>query len=262
MSFTCPNCRTRNPAGSTKCRACGTEPERVRQPEPEPFPPGGEPGKGPGDPENRGDSRLETIEGCVTHVEARDERPPRSKFYYLSAFLAFFLGLSVARGSFNWFIFLILESFPLLLILVIALAFLGAVGMFVSIVMMPLGAVVNGLISWLLRGKSPRDAWPLYRGSLQDEQDDELGFVIRGPLSGNLFAGNRVVLEGRWKQGTFEARGGWNMTTDSRIRSEYMDSWKIVFTAVAIVTFLRGPVRVLGDSYFLIDRFLNLIVNI
>jgi len=93
----------------------------------------------------------------------------------------------------------------------------------------------------VLRRMSRIDSFPVYRGMVEDNNGREYTFMLRGPLDlGNLMIGHHVRLSGEWRQGTFIARQGSDLTTETAIISGYRNPWRIIFFIVLCLEVMLG----------------------
>ena len=176
-------------------------------------------------------SNQNTLAGRISHVERHDERLradvykvmasiligilvliPYGTLFLISGMLSFvfaFLGFSSLSQLFNPIIWTT-SSFELLEVLV-------------------------------LRRISRIDSFPIYRGMVEDNNGREYAFMLRGPLDlGNLVMGHHVRLLGEWRQGTFIARQGSDLTTETAIISGYRNPWRIIFFIVLCLEVMLG----------------------
>ena len=172
-----------------------------------------------------------TLDGRISHVERQDERP-RTDVYKVMA--------SILIGI------LVLIPYVMLFLISGMLSFVFAFIGFSS-----LSQLFNPII-WttssfellevlVLRRISRSDSLPVYRGMVEDNNGREYAFMLRGPLDlGNLVMGHHVRLLGEWRQGTFIARQGSDLTTETAIVSGYRNPWRIIFFVVLGLEVMLG----------------------
>jgi hypothetical protein len=168
-------------------------------------------------PNNQGRNILQ---GRISHIEQRDERPPTNIFrifswiliwlYILVPFCVLFVGSWIISLSFAIIGFQTLSQFFNPLIWTLALAEL-------------LEVVV-------LRRLRSDDKIPVMRGMIVDSENQEHFFIMYGPLQrGHIIEGQNIRLTGRWDRGSFIAREGLDLTTRAEIRTSYRNRWQGIF---------------------------------
>jgi len=166
------------------------------------------------------------LSGRISHLERHDEAPSLNVYGIVSRFL---IG------------FLILIPYAVLFIgtgiLSLAFAIIGFAA---------LSQLFNPII-WttslfelielaILRRIRMTNTVPIYRGLVADTQGQEHSFRLRGPLRlGNLIVGHHVTLDGRWREGTFLGRSGFDHTASTSIASDFRNPWRVIFWIMACI---------------------------
>lgn len=182
-------------------------------------------------PEQQDRTRGAVLEGRISDLERQNERPPANILKGFSVFLLILLFI-LPYGTF----------FLLAGIISFIFAFLG-----ISSIAQLFNPLVwtNTLLELLevivLRRLGGTNTVPIYRGIVEDTNDQEHVFMIRGPLiAGSLVRGHHVRFEGRTRNGTFYIREGEDQTLNARIRSGYRNPWRVIFVILIIVYLILG----------------------
>lgn len=171
------------------------------------------------------------LEGRITHVDIRDERPLRDIFRFLSKMMIGIL-----------FLIPFLCLFLITSCLSLSFAILG---------FRDLSQFFNPLI-WstsifelleviVLRRLHGTDTIPIYRGMIEDNNSQEAAFFFRGPIRmGNFITGHNVRLSGHSARGTFFVSNGLDLTSNSEIVSDYRNPWRVIFFIMITVYIFIG----------------------
>ncbi len=179
----------------------------------------------------RSQSNQNTLDGRISHVERHDERP-RTDVYKVMASILIGILVLIPYGT----LFLISGMLSFVFAL---LGFSSLSQLFNPIIWTT--SCFELLEVLVLRRMSRIDSFPIYRGMVEDNNGREYVFMLRGPLDlGNLVMGHHVRLLGEWRQGTFIARQGSDLTTETAIISGYRNPWRIIFFIVLCLEVMLG----------------------
>lgn len=177
------------------------------------------------------ESAQNILDGRISHLERYDETVPNDFYRVMSRIL---IGLLILAPYVALFVVSGIISF--------AFGFLGFSSLSQMFNPIIWSTTVFELLEVLaLRRIRGTDTVPIYRGMVENNNSREYAFMLRGPLDlGNLVMGHHVRLLGEWKQGTFIARQGSDLTTETAIVSGYRNPWRIIFFVVLCLEVMLG----------------------
>ena len=171
------------------------------------------------------------LEGRISHIERNDERPPMDMFRFLSKLLIGivcfipFIGLFLISGGFSL-------TFAII-------GFRSLSQLFNPVVWST--SIFELLELLVLRNVRGNDTVPIYRGMIEDMNDQEHAFIFRGPIrSGNIVVGHNVRLSGQRDRGTFITQMGMDLTSRSEIISTYRNPWQFILCVMVILYIVGG----------------------
>ena len=163
------------------------------------------------------------LEGRISYVKERNERPERSVYKVIAGIL---IGLLVIIPFGGLFLVSGMLSF--------SFAFLGFPSLsqlFNPIIWMT--SSFELLEVMVLRRMNRPDTFPVYRGVVENSSGEKHNFKLTGPLSlGDLLVGHHVRLSGNQRNGTLVVRQGYDATTGTVISSAYRNPWKAIFFGI------------------------------
>lgn len=157
-------------------------------------------------------SKQAFLEGRINHVERQDEKPPLDIYNILSKVLLFIL---IGIPFITLFI-----CFGFISLAFAVIGFHAVSQLFNPIIWTTtIAELLEVLVLRRIRGT---DTVPIYRGMVEDKNNQEYSFWFRGPIkSGNLIIGHKVKLIGNWRGGTYFVKNGFDLDINSDITSRY-----------------------------------------
>ena len=180
------------------------------------------------------------LRGRVSHLDLRDERPPVNIYRTLS-----------------WVLITIMVIIPFGTFFILS----GLVSLAFAIIGFQTLSQLFNPITWthtltemvevvVLRRFRSDDRIPIFRGMVEDRNNQEYSFLLYGPLqSGNLFVGQLIEFNGQWQNGSFFVQNGNDLNTNAAITSSYRNPWRAIFFSLLGFTAILGVLLLLNWNH-------------
>ena len=180
------------------------------------------------------------LRGRVSHLDLRDERPPVNIYRTLS-----------------WVLITIMVIIPFGTFFILS----GLVSLAFAIIGFQTLSQLFNPITWthtltemvevvVLRRFRSDDRVPIFRGMVEDRNNQEYSFLMYGPLqSGNLIIGQVIELNGQWQNGSFLVQNGNDLDTGAAIISSYRNPWRVIFFSLLSFMAILGVLLLLNWNH-------------